>query len=383
MSKSGWGVSVSFFVGVGVQFAPVPDSWRLAITIAAGIGLLVSIVGYMLTRKASVKPTQNIEVVAPKQSGNIVATGRDYHHTEYHGVQSTSDVDEANPRLVALDDLKQLLREGDKMLQDFYLGNWERHTSENVEQYDTRVRSCAKRRALDISGPEWGRFDEPWDIDETILRASALCDAKLLPNLIVNPTPEGIFSKLYGRVERLRELLTTLTGFKIESPYISNGPASYTPKRGAVEIGPQVVPPKESEDARDKRLRQITLPRSGESMIHTVESLLQEINRHLEKYSPLLEHFAESHSLPEHAPSVPPVLNVDDDLIRNCVAVESQTGGTAFRALAQHVLGLKEAVSTFNNARNARHKETLLRWTKQIIPEALALAKVEWTTRPS
>jgi hypothetical protein len=34
MSKPRWGAALSFFIGVGVQFAPIPDSWRWGITFA-------------------------------------------------------------------------------------------------------------------------------------------------------------------------------------------------------------------------------------------------------------------------------------------------------------------------------------------------------------
>jgi hypothetical protein len=37
---------VSFFVGVGIQFAPVPDSWRWVITISCIAGVAVGVIGW-------------------------------------------------------------------------------------------------------------------------------------------------------------------------------------------------------------------------------------------------------------------------------------------------------------------------------------------------
>lgn len=42
---------LSFFVGVGVQFAPIPEAWRWGITIAAGAGFLVALIGFFMTHK--------------------------------------------------------------------------------------------------------------------------------------------------------------------------------------------------------------------------------------------------------------------------------------------------------------------------------------------
>lgn len=81
MAKAVWGGLVSFFTAVGVQFISVPESWRWAITIVAGIGFVISVIGFFLSREAQVKESQNIEVVAPKQTGSIVTAGRDIHQT--------------------------------------------------------------------------------------------------------------------------------------------------------------------------------------------------------------------------------------------------------------------------------------------------------------
>src|SRR5690242_8318303 len=46
MSKSTWGGAVSFFVGAGIQFTPIPESWRWAITAICAVGFIISVIGY-------------------------------------------------------------------------------------------------------------------------------------------------------------------------------------------------------------------------------------------------------------------------------------------------------------------------------------------------
>jgi len=41
---------VSLFFGVGVQFAPVPENCRLPVTIACGIGFVISCIGFAFSR---------------------------------------------------------------------------------------------------------------------------------------------------------------------------------------------------------------------------------------------------------------------------------------------------------------------------------------------
>lgn len=40
------GVAVSFFVGAGIQFTPIPDSWRWAVTAICAVGFVISIIGW-------------------------------------------------------------------------------------------------------------------------------------------------------------------------------------------------------------------------------------------------------------------------------------------------------------------------------------------------
>jgi hypothetical protein len=126
MSKSGWGASVSFFVGLGVQYAPIPEGWKLTITIAAGTGLAASIVGYVLTREPAAQATQNIEVLAPQQTGSVVTAGRDVH---FHGNErSAQHRAEAIPEALYAAQLAEINR-----LQDFIGGKGE---SELWELFD-------------------------------------------------------------------------------------------------------------------------------------------------------------------------------------------------------------------------------------------------------
>lgn len=89
MSKSGWALCVSLFVGVGIQFVPVPEAWRWTITIVATIGLAVSAVGWFLTRTDSSSTGQNLRV-GNSNAGNFASAGRDVHQTIYHAPPSTT-----------------------------------------------------------------------------------------------------------------------------------------------------------------------------------------------------------------------------------------------------------------------------------------------------
>jgi hypothetical protein len=72
MSKAIWGGLLSFFIGVAVQFSPIPDSWRWGITIAAGVGIAISIIGYFLTRDEKTSATTGVII-----SGGRISAGRD------------------------------------------------------------------------------------------------------------------------------------------------------------------------------------------------------------------------------------------------------------------------------------------------------------------
>ncbi len=50
MSKTKWLGGMSFFIGVGIQFVPVPDAWRWGITIVAGIGVIACLIGAFMAK---------------------------------------------------------------------------------------------------------------------------------------------------------------------------------------------------------------------------------------------------------------------------------------------------------------------------------------------
>jgi hypothetical protein len=320
------------------------------------------------------KATENIEVVAPKQSGNIVTAGRDIHQTVYHGVQPPSDADEASPLLVAHDDLKEFLHEGERMLVDFHTDR--RPTYESVNGYIERVRTCAKRRVFNLSQKEWDRFEAPLEGEkegELIMKKAELEDAGLMPSVIIDPYPTMGFDRLYIRVERLRELLAFMTGQYQEPAPLPTLP---TPRERLVlrETGPQNVPPKR-EVIRERASKVI---HTVETRIQTLTSLLDKDSNHLDTIAGYPAEFI--HKATQDA-NFSDLFEIENELIQESLAICRETEWSAFLDLWQSLSALNREISEYNRTHLARPKNTILRRTVQTIPVNLEQARTQ-STKP-
>jgi hypothetical protein len=84
-TKAKWGIAVNAFFAAVLAFVPMSEFWKIVVCLVAVVGMVLCIIGYfMASEDEPAKATENSEVVAPKQSGNIVTAGRDinlHHYT--------------------------------------------------------------------------------------------------------------------------------------------------------------------------------------------------------------------------------------------------------------------------------------------------------------
>jgi hypothetical protein len=148
-SKAKWGIAVNAFFAAVLAFAPMSEFWKIVLCSVALIGITVCIVGYFMSEDdAPEQAGQNIEVVAPKQSGNIVTAGGDVHQNIYHGVAPSSSV----PSDVLLGSQIEEL----KRLQEFVGGKseselWELFDLHNITRFNIRrAKSALNPKALSL-----------------------------------------------------------------------------------------------------------------------------------------------------------------------------------------------------------------------------------------
>jgi hypothetical protein len=119
---------------------------------------------------------------------------------------------EPQPLIVAIDELKALRSDGEKMFRGYYVSQYP--TREAVEDYITKTRECARQKALQnlVRPKDLAKFEEPWEIDEPMLRKKAeLHDAGHVDfNALVDPHLNETFNRLYGHIERLKEIIATI-----------------------------------------------------------------------------------------------------------------------------------------------------------------------------
>jgi hypothetical protein len=113
------------------------------------------------------------------------------------------------PGIVALDELKELLREGEAMFARYYVG--QEPTRDQVEDYRSRTRACARQKALapTVSIKDLARFEESFEQDREIAYRLLQKKAELLDTGFVNFDSET-FDLLYERFERLKQLIATI-----------------------------------------------------------------------------------------------------------------------------------------------------------------------------
>jgi hypothetical protein len=142
--------------------------------------------------------------------------------------------DDVQPAVVAFDLLRELLREGEKMVSRCYHGD-EYPSRDEVEDYRTRTLGAARKKALTdvVSLKDISRFEEPWDEDDVLRKKAELFDMGRLPDAIINVFDHVSFERLYSRVQRLRELIAKITGADFESVVMIQSPLA--PRQTAEE----------------------------------------------------------------------------------------------------------------------------------------------------
>ena len=95
MSRSRkWATGLSFFVGIAIQFAPIPDIWRWCITGIAILGIIICLLGWALSPKKGtpITETASQKIRSSEISGsNVASAGRDVHQHIYQPFPSDSE----------------------------------------------------------------------------------------------------------------------------------------------------------------------------------------------------------------------------------------------------------------------------------------------------
>jgi hypothetical protein len=130
------------------------------------------------------------------------------------GVSSTSAADSEmpvnneNPKLIALDEIRLVRDDGDRMLARFHPSSDSKPTSSEVEAYAERARSVARKNDFALSFGDFSTFEQKWPAHDTLVITAERKDG----GCFSNNEEEDIFMRLWERVERLKELVA-----KIES----------------------------------------------------------------------------------------------------------------------------------------------------------------------
>lgn len=149
-------------------------------------------------------------------SGSLIA-GRDaIQHIHHHvGTDDLASLSKPQPLLVALDELKDLLMEGENKVS--LIETQGVPASDEIEDYWLRTEKAVKRNvfAKQIQTKEWATFQEQWDAYELLRRKAELGDAGVADFALFGETDSEAskrFDRLYGRVERLRQLIAVIEG---------------------------------------------------------------------------------------------------------------------------------------------------------------------------
>jgi hypothetical protein len=122
--------------------------------------------------------------------------------------RAVSDRD-PQPGIVALDELKELLREGETMYARYYVK--QQPTRGEVDDYRLRIRSCARQKAFAsvVSIKNLARFDESFENDRELQSRILRKKAELLDTGYDGFDGET-FDLLYERIARLNQLIATI-----------------------------------------------------------------------------------------------------------------------------------------------------------------------------
>lgn len=204
MSKSKWGLGVSFFFGIAVQFAPVPDAWRWGITLAAAIGVAICLIGVFLSRGGT-KNGINVSAERATAGRDVTTAGRDV--IVYHGPQAVA-ADAPHPLAVAIDEFKALRDDGDRMIGTFHVRDQTRPKANEITEFAKKAREFSRRGVFAVSPKDLAIFDRPWDEGDRLRMRAVLIDKDCFDS----DEEADLFVQLWERAERVKELVE-----KIES----------------------------------------------------------------------------------------------------------------------------------------------------------------------
>jgi hypothetical protein len=120
---------------------------------------------------------------------------------------------EPQPVIVAIDELKSLLHEGERLVGRFQEDSI-KPTFPEVEDWRKRTRECARQKVLAtenlVRAKDLLRLEKPWHEDELLRIAAKFVDHGCL--LADDSVGIAVFKHLWGSVERLKELIAKIEG---------------------------------------------------------------------------------------------------------------------------------------------------------------------------
>ena len=170
---------MSVFFGLITAFLPVADEIKFIICGVAGIGLIVSVIGWCRAHRRE----KGKALVKPK---------------------------EPQPVIVAIGELKSLLYEGERLVGRFQEDSI-KPTFQEVEDWRNRMLECAQQNVLTteslVTAKDIIRLKKKWDQDD-LLRIGAKFVA--YGCVEANSTDLAVFQHLWGSVERLKQLIAKI-----------------------------------------------------------------------------------------------------------------------------------------------------------------------------
>jgi hypothetical protein len=217
MSRAGVGVAVTTLFTIATALVPgIPDKYRWPAFLFTLVLLALACLWWKLTPKSDKsEPKSEVTVFGQNVSGNIASAGRDVHQHIYQGgeIGSMSSHKAPQPILVAIDELKTLLHEGEQLVGRFQIGSI-KPTFPEVEDWWKRTLACARQNVLAterlVVAQDVLRLERPWNEGDTLRIAALFVDDGCLD--ADDSVGIALLRHLWGRVERLKELIA-----KIES----------------------------------------------------------------------------------------------------------------------------------------------------------------------
>lgn len=129
------------------------------------------------------------------------------------GATDTASIRDPQAICVAHDELREMQHEGESMLDRIFLhGHFP--TLQEAAEYQARTLAAARQQvfAPHVGIKELTKFQKEWDEMELLEQKAQLHDAGFLPAPLINPYAIVLFDMLYGRVQRLKELIAFIEG---------------------------------------------------------------------------------------------------------------------------------------------------------------------------